>query len=163
MTRRQGHGGQALVEFALIFPIFMLVLLGLFDIGRAVFAYNTITNSAREGARLAIVNQDSASITSRVSAQSPAAVPTTCVVFLRSGRTTNDCIATPVGDKCAAIAVGCVASVEVKTLFQAITPIIGTIMGPVTFTARSEVPIEFVCPNSTISAWSTAGSCPKQP
>ena len=163
MNRKRRDGGQALVEFALIFPIFMLVLLGIFDIGRAVFAYNTITNSAREGARLAIVNQDSTSITSRVEGQSPAAAPTTCVVFLKSGRTTSDCATTPAADKCAAIAVGCVASVEVRSLFQAITPIIGNIMGPATFTARSEVPVEFVCPNLAIPAWNTAGACPRQP
>lgn len=48
--------GQGLVEFALVFPIFIMLLLGVFDIGRAVFAYNEITNAAREGVRIAIVN-----------------------------------------------------------------------------------------------------------
>ena len=35
-------------------------LVALFDLGRAVFSYNTLTNAAREGARMAIVNQDKA-------------------------------------------------------------------------------------------------------
>jgi hypothetical protein len=54
--------GQALVEFALVIPIFLLLSVALFDMGRAVFAYNTLTNAAREGARMAIVNQDKAMI-----------------------------------------------------------------------------------------------------
>ena len=57
MAGRRGHG-QSLVEFALVLPVFILVLVSLFDLGRAVFVYNTLTNAAREGARLAIVNQD---------------------------------------------------------------------------------------------------------
>ncbi|MGH2445250.1 MAG: TadE family protein, partial [Candidatus Limnocylindria bacterium] len=49
--------GQSMVEFALILPIFILVLVGLFDVGRAVYAYNTVNNAAREAGRLAIVDQ----------------------------------------------------------------------------------------------------------
>ena len=49
--------GQALTEFALIIPILILLIVAAVDIGRGVFAYNSITNGAREGARLAIVNQ----------------------------------------------------------------------------------------------------------
>ena len=62
--------GQALVEFSLMIPIFLLVLISLFDLGRAVFAYNTLTNAAREGARMAIVNQDIPSIVARAKQQS---------------------------------------------------------------------------------------------
>ena len=43
--------GQALVEFALVFPIIVLLLLAMFDAGRAVFIYNGRTNAAREGVR----------------------------------------------------------------------------------------------------------------
>ena len=55
--RRDGTKGQALVEFALILPIFILVLAGIFDGARAIYAYNTISNAARAGAREAVVNQ----------------------------------------------------------------------------------------------------------
>ena len=164
MSTTKRPRGQALVEFALILPIFLIVLLAVFDVGRLVFIYNGITNAAREGARLAIVNQTSASITTRVTDQSPGAAVTVCVVLLGSGQTTTDCATTPVGSRCATPpTIGCVASVEVSTQYQAITPVIGNIIGPKTLTARSEVPIEFVCPNVSIPAWSTAGACPKQP
>src|SRR3954465_9652888 len=49
--------GQALVEFALILPFIVLVVFALFDLGRAVFTYNTLSQSARAAARTAIVNQ----------------------------------------------------------------------------------------------------------
>jgi Flp pilus assembly protein TadG len=47
--------GQALVEFALVLPVFLLVVLALFDTGKGIFSNNTIAQAAREGARLASV------------------------------------------------------------------------------------------------------------
>src|SRR5262245_42155633 len=58
--------GQALAEFALVFPIIVLLFMAMFDMGRAVFVYNGLTNAAREGVRLAIVNQDKDLILQRV-------------------------------------------------------------------------------------------------
>ena len=48
--------GQALVEFALIAPLFFLVLFAIIEGGRYVFYYETLNNATREGARYAIVN-----------------------------------------------------------------------------------------------------------
>ncbi len=42
-----------MVEFALILPLFVLFIIGVFDLGRAFFAYIAITNAAREGTRVA--------------------------------------------------------------------------------------------------------------
>jgi len=58
---RRGRG-QALVEFALVLPILLLIILGVVDFGRAVYGYNTIGNAARSGGRVAIVSQTDASI-----------------------------------------------------------------------------------------------------
>jgi Flp pilus assembly protein TadG len=49
--RRAGHRGQALVEFALVLPIFVFLLMILFDFGRVVYAWHTITDAAREATR----------------------------------------------------------------------------------------------------------------
>jgi len=43
-----------MVEFALVFPLFFLIVLATIDFGWALRSYITITNSAREGARLAV-------------------------------------------------------------------------------------------------------------
>jgi Flp pilus assembly protein TadG len=48
--------GQDLVEFALILPLLLVLTLGIIDLGRVVFSYNTIANAAREGARWGIVS-----------------------------------------------------------------------------------------------------------
>ena len=54
--RRRRSRGQAMVEFALVAPMFFLVLFGIIEAGRFVFYYETLNNAAREGARYAIVN-----------------------------------------------------------------------------------------------------------
>ena len=48
--------GQALVEFALVVPFFLLLLFGIIEAGRFIFYYETLSNATREGARYAIVN-----------------------------------------------------------------------------------------------------------
>jgi hypothetical protein len=52
---RSSSRGQALVEFALVLPVFVLVLFGLIDAGRYVYMTSTLSQAAREGARLAAV------------------------------------------------------------------------------------------------------------
>lgn len=47
---------QALVEFALMLPIFLLVVTGILDVARAVWQENTLAYAAREGTRYAIVH-----------------------------------------------------------------------------------------------------------
>jgi len=54
-STRTHQDGQTLVEFALVLPIFMLILFGVFDAGRLVFTNSTLSQAAREGARLAAV------------------------------------------------------------------------------------------------------------
>ncbi|HSN94299.1 MAG TPA: TadE family protein [Anaerolineaceae bacterium] len=44
-----------MVEFALILPILLLLVMGLFDIGRVIFYYATLNTAVREGTRFAIV------------------------------------------------------------------------------------------------------------
>jgi Flp pilus assembly protein TadG len=48
--------GQALVEFALVVPLLLLLILGMVDFARAWSAYEVITYQARQGARMAVVD-----------------------------------------------------------------------------------------------------------
>jgi Flp pilus assembly protein TadG len=52
---RRRREGQSLVEFAVVLPIFLLLLAGLVDFGLGLYAQMTIINASREGARLGIV------------------------------------------------------------------------------------------------------------
>lgn len=61
MTRRHSRtrphtAGQAMVEFALVAPMFFLLLFGIVEAGRFIFYYETLSHATREGARYAIVN-----------------------------------------------------------------------------------------------------------
>lgn len=58
--RRPESRGQAMVEFALIFPLFLLVLMGVIVLGIIVFYNQQLTNAAREAARFASIHSASA-------------------------------------------------------------------------------------------------------
>jgi len=163
--RSRGRG-QGLVEFALVFPVFVLLVFALFDVGRAVFSYNEITNAAREGARIAMVNQDPTSIEDRIQGQSSGTTVDQCVYFIEVDSVFPTCAKntiTPANPCPATLKVGCIAHVEVWTDYSPITPLVSNIIGPMTLTANSEEPIEFVCPNMAVAEWDTASECPKKP
>lgn len=63
--------GQAMVEFALILPIFLLVVFGTLDLGRIVFLKTELENAVREGARVGQVTVpfSDASVRTRIQAQ----------------------------------------------------------------------------------------------
>lgn len=48
--------GAALVEMAIVLPLFFMIVLGIIEFGRAMMVSNMVTNAAREGARLAILD-----------------------------------------------------------------------------------------------------------
>ncbi len=128
--------GQSLVEFALVLPLILLLLMAVFDLGRYIFADNEINNAAREGVRTAIVNQHPPDIRLRAMAQAvaldiPASAPSACdadnvpadpngicVKFVDQGTLLNTC---------SPITVGCVAIVTVKYTYEALTPVIGNV------------------------------------
>ncbi len=51
---QKNREGQSLVEFALMLPILLLVILGIIEAGWIIWAYITVQNSAREAARFAV-------------------------------------------------------------------------------------------------------------
>lgn len=141
VLRRLGGGrGQGLVEFALIFPVMILLLLAIFDAGRLVFAYNDMTNAARTGARVAIVDQTP-------NAAQDATISQATSLGLTSGDVTVSYLAPDLSGPCATpYDLGCVAQIEVTFQWQAITPVIGSILGPISLTTESRMPIERVYP-----------------
>lgn len=55
-AKKRGERGQALAEFALLVPIFLILLFAIVDFGMGFYSWITVTNSAREGARLGAVH-----------------------------------------------------------------------------------------------------------
>lgn len=55
-TRVADARGQTLAEFAIVIPLFLIVVLASLDVGRVIFANDVLTSAAREGARYASVH-----------------------------------------------------------------------------------------------------------
>jgi Flp pilus assembly protein TadG len=68
LDARTRERGTALIEFALILPLLLLLTVAAVDLGRAFYVKNMVEQSAREGARLRVVTSsaDSSLVRSRV-------------------------------------------------------------------------------------------------
>ncbi len=134
--------GQSLVEFALVFPVFLLLLFGLIDIGRFVYTANAVSEAAREGARFGSVvancgtNREAcveAETHDRLAAVAGATVTAGCTRYVvtqarwvpaTGGCQTNDLL-----------------KVEVSTRFQVLTPIVGQLLGGALIQGSSQVTV----------------------
>jgi Flp pilus assembly protein TadG len=159
LQRRERSRGQSLVEFALIFPIIVLLVVGFVEVGRAVWAYNTIANAARQAARVAAVNQ-LANVTDcdetrpvedpyephwsirgcAISAATSLGLTTAnvAVAYAPPPGTTLDCDPT--------LHVGCIASVTINYQYRISTPFIGLVISNFMMMQTSSMPIERVFP-----------------
>jgi Flp pilus assembly protein TadG len=78
LRRGRGQEGVAAVEFAIILPILLLIISGLFDFGWAFYWKETVANASRGGARYAaLANYPSGARTVYTSAQITSFVQTT--------------------------------------------------------------------------------------
>jgi Flp pilus assembly protein TadG len=158
-ANRHRTAGQSLVEFALVFPIIILLILAFAEIGRAVFAFNTIANAARQGARVAAVNQ-LADVTEcdetrpiedpyephwsmrgcAIVAGKTIGITTSnvSIAYAAPPNTTVSCSPT--------LHVGCIAAVTVSYNFTLTTPFVSKLIGPFTMSQTSQMPIERVFP-----------------
>jgi Flp pilus assembly protein TadG len=53
IRRARDEAGQSLAEFAILLPLLLFVLIGVFEFGRAWNVYQVVVNAAREGGRVA--------------------------------------------------------------------------------------------------------------
>lgn len=67
-VRAGAQRGTALVEFALVLPLLLVLVMGIIDFGRAYQTQIMLTNAVREGARLGATGASTSAITSRVDA-----------------------------------------------------------------------------------------------
>lgn len=59
LRKRSNRRGAAVVEMAMVLPIFVMIVLGIVEFGRAMMVGQMVTNAAREATRLAIVDGSS--------------------------------------------------------------------------------------------------------
>ncbi len=175
LSPRRGRG-QALVELALVLPIFLLLGLGAVDLGRVFYAQITIANAAREGALEAAQNPssflagrdcdtDSNRIMCRVLVESqgsfysitPSDVGYTC--HARDG-TAIPCPTAPT-----APTIGDTATVRVQGHFAVITPLIASFTGGngVTLSATATTQLDVQPDTGTTTASPSPSSSPSAP
>lgn len=109
--------GQALVEFALVIPVFLMILFGILDFGFALFTRLTLINATREGAHAAVTQVDNAPgipviVEGAIRANSPTFVWGTCSV---SGNT-RTCGSVTITTTCVRTSGSCDFSGTVGTL-----------------------------------------------
>lgn len=126
-------------------PIFLLVLLGIFDLGRAIYAANTITNAARDAARIAIVDQRVARV-EQEARDVAVAVPVTVQVRFHASTPNADPSTNPACDpsspRWSELALSCIAIVDVQHAYAPVVPMIEALVGKITLSASTEMPIE---------------------
>jgi hypothetical protein len=128
--------GQSMVEFALALPIFLLVIFGLIDLGRAVYVSNSLAEAARDGARYGSVQARSWNDARRTNVESwildrLSGVPSATAAVECAPR--NPGLGCTVED---------IVVVTVQSEVEMITPLIGQILGPLSLEGRSEAVVQ---------------------
>ena len=125
-----------MVEFALILPIFVLLLIGLFDLGRVVFINNSVSEAAREGARWGAVQNRSVDSAGRdtiaqhvLDVLDGVPAPSVTVTCVRNGSTVSLCSSNDV------------LVVSVTTPVPLVTPMLDRLIGVPTIASTSKVTV----------------------
>ena len=115
------ENGQSMVEFAIILPVLLLIVFGVIDFGWLFYNQSALNNSAREGARYAVVNtaievghtaaERDADIRAKVLAVSPSSITTDMVTTITYSDTNNNLL----GD----------VTILVTTNVKILTPLMG--------------------------------------
>lgn len=151
------------MEFALALPVIVLLITGAVDMGRAVFAYNTLANAARHGARVAAVNQlDPPATVTACNEDMPIEDITephwsarACTAWssltmnVRPSDVTVEYSDPPddaLLDCSGALHPNCIVTVSVSATWRPITPVISSLVGPISLSATSSMPLERVFP-----------------
>lgn len=152
---RRATPGQTLVEFALVIPVFLVILFGLIDLGRFVVTDHILSQAAREAARLAAVQANwigstepgcgrpggpvcpaspaalAANVTSAANRMVAGLGGTITEVHLRCDPPGGAPTGAWTGQSCSSRTQGNLASVRVVFVYNALTPALSGIVGPI--------------------------------
>jgi Flp pilus assembly protein TadG len=149
---RRRSTGQALAEFALVLPIFAIVLFGIIDFGRYIYTSNALGNGTREGARAASVSIRPSPICDGltrfacaeavVESRSwgvPDGVIDPTVTCWRGNGIDSTLVQVTVSGQCTT---GDFLRVYAETDFTLVTPLIAQFLGGQTITAETQVTVQ---------------------
>jgi Flp pilus assembly protein TadG len=124
IRRRQRSRGQALVEFALALPIFLMMMMAVFDLGRAIYMYNGVAEAARELARVTSVH---AGTPLGTGPETAAVLATQKALIPSLGDPTFTCVdidGSSITDTCVA---GMQVKVVIQAPYQPVTPVLSMV------------------------------------
>ena len=117
LSRPDGQAGQDIVEFALGAVVFFLIIFGIFDFGRAIYAYSVVASAAREGARYGAVHpEDQAGMVAAAEERAVGVAVTVSPIVVATME----------------------VQVSVSSDFRAVTPLIGNIVGDLTLRSTAQ-------------------------
>lgn len=120
IKRSRHEDGQAMVEFALILPVFLLILCGIIDFGWLFYNQLSLNNACREGARYAVVhtaeNADTQAIINHIE-------NTTTTVFANDGIDISVKYSSPSDPTAGDV------TVDLKADISFFTPVLSTVLG----------------------------------
>lgn len=138
MKKTTKNNGQSLLEFAITVPLFLLLVMGIFDLGRGIYYFSAIHNAAREGARYGAINHcDTVGIKNAAKLMAVGlgdglVIPDPTKYFSLDGRPER-------------------IVVTVEYTFQTVTPLVGTFLGSdgdikLESQARQLIELNMTCP-----------------
>jgi Flp pilus assembly protein TadG len=134
----RSRGGQSLVEFALVAPLFFLLVFGITDFGRLFFTQETLQFALREAGRYAVTGQhitnSNGSVQSRVASIIAIATQKAIGINVSNISVSSDGISNFAGNP------GDTVVISLTTNLKLITPMIGRFFGPsqtYTFTVQT--------------------------
>lgn len=140
---RESEAGQALVEFTMILPLFLLLLFALVDFGRGFYTWLLVTNAAREGARVAAVQSDANTVQTRIYDSICDSYPSNCGLDTTRLSWTNQGTANIQGARGEAVSINLSYDFDFATPIGEILNVVsgGNITAP-TITAHSSMRLE---------------------
>ena len=145
INSRNRERGSAMVETAICIPLLLVLMVGIFEVGRAYETWQVLTNAAREGARMAVTPTGSTADTTALVRQ-----------YMSNGQLTKAATATVVINEAASINVNgnpvsaSQVTVDYPFEFIMLQPVVrlvspaATVGGPITMRAtaimRNEAP-----------------------
>ena len=134
------NSGQALVEFALVLPLFVLLVFGILDGGRAILSYNDVSQATRNVARVASVTCfDTTPRCDATANGSPVKAAIDAQLALQGAVTwTVTCIDPATNAPPGSCSPGDIVRVKAATTTILLTPLISQAMGPINVESTSE-------------------------
>jgi len=136
----KGEKGQSLVEFSLVLPLLLLLICGIVDLGRLLYAYSSLQMTVQEAVRLGGLDKTDAEITAYVKGHLRFGDPAKLTNCLSGTAITAPCLSITPNDTTRKS--GQDVTVILKCPLPFITPVMSKIIPAPVLSANSTIRVE---------------------